>query len=612
MSTISRTSSELTFQQVTSIVTLLQKAVKVVCLYPPCNPSCQKAISLFTNELESFLQSNEQLLLSLTEEGFTFEHETVEPTFGDSHRLSKICYDAGVSELAFGQEFTSDSADEVFDIFRKVINKDDGDLELGEALWGKQIPGFSFEIVEDQSYLEFDSEIRREFFDNQGKGLDSGHLSDGNTEINSYKSAFDESKDASRLVEMTSERSKRFEAVVTTISDDASEEEKLKTAQEDASVKPQDLLMRVFELDSREAHATAMALAKDAMFDPDKELLGILDDLLDQDQQIKDLGSTLLTCVKAHAYYIERGSLNGATAILRKLQDRRLSLKKSAPDWEAKIGETLNSVASRERVGAVCHVLNENDNVSAADFASYLSTFDWTAYSTLVEVLGELDRQEHRMALCDFLAGAKEEHVDLIASGLYDKRWFVARNTAIILSNFNCARSHSHLIKTMRHTESRVRLEVVRGCRNHNSAYKSTILLAAISDEDPQVRHSGVETALAQSGDDTFPLFETLLDELLRGEIPKSTSEQVILGYSQAGKSKAVEQLTKVAGAWRIIGRSPHQIFRAHAIHALEINDSDEAESALSRLSKSWCKEIKSLSTAALQARVIPRKEPSR
>ncbi len=607
MSTISRTSSEPTFQQVASIVSLLQKAVKIVCLYPPANPSCAKAILLFTNELGAYLQSNNHLLLSLAEEGFTFEHESVEPSFGDSHRLSKICYDAGVSELEFGQEFSDESADEVFDIFRKVINKDDGDWELGEALWGKQIPGFNFEIIEDQSYLEFDSEIRREFFDSQGKGLDSGHLNDSDIASNSYKSVFDEpddndnDNDKNCIIRMTSEKSAQLAAVTATLADDKTEEAKAKALKEDASVKPRDLLMRVYELDSKDAHETAMALAKDAMFNPGKELLGILDDLLEQDKRVSEFDTTVLTCVKAHSFFIEQGSLSGATAILHKLQERRAQLKQSAPEWEAKIAEALSSIASRERMGAVCSILNDNDRITAADFSAYLATFDWTTYSTLVEVLGELERQEHRMALCGFLEGAKEEHVDLIASGLYDKRWFVARNTAIILSNFDCSRSHKHLLKTLHHSEPRVRIEVVRGCKKHDGAFKSAILLEAITDEDSQISHLAVETALAQSGSEAFPLFQTLLDKLLTGEIPTSAGTQIIGGYSRSGQSLAVEKLAKLAGDWRVIGRSPFQVFRESAIRALQTNTSVESDAALLKLSKSWCKEVKNLAKAALE-----------
>ncbi len=586
--------------------------MKIVCLYPPANPSCAKAISLFTNELNAYLQSNDNLLRTLTEEGFTFEHESVEPSFGDSHRLSKMCYDAGVSELEFGQEFSETSANEVFDIFRMVINKDASDLELGEALWGKQIPGFSYEIIEDQSYLEFDSEIRREFFNSRGKALDSGHLSDDNSAIKNFESTFSEpadSKDEGCIIKMSSEKSAQLTSVTTTLADDKSEEAKAKALEEEASVKPRDLLMRVYELDSKEAHESAMALAKDAMFDSSKELLAILDDLLEQDKRVNEFEATVLTCIKAYSYFVEQGSLSEATSILSKLQVRREELKQSAPDWEAKISEALSSIASRERMGLVCHILNEDDGISGDAFSEYLSTFDWTAYSTLVEILGELERQEHRMALCNFLAGAKEEHVDLIASGLYDKRWFVARNTAIILSHFDCPRSHKHLLKTIHHTEPRVRLEVVHGCKQHDGAFKSAILLEAIADEDPQIRHLAVETALTQSGSDAFPLFQTLLGKLLAGDIPNSAGARIMEGYSMSGQALAVERLAGVAGDWRLIGRSPFQSFREGAINALQMNTSGESGNALLKLSKSWCKEVKNLAKAALEARQMTQKE---
>ncbi len=607
-------SQEPLLQQVASVVSLLQKAVKIVCLYPACNPTCAKTIELFSNELDSFLQTNERLLLYLAEDGFTFEGESVEPTFGDSHRLSKVCYDAGVSEIEFSPGFSNESADEIFDIFRKVITKDEGDIELGEALWGKLIPGFSVEIIEDQSYIEFDSELQREFFGNQSKSLESGYLSEHDAGKKSYAATFANSTDdenADSLVRLTSEQVSRFETVVTTLSDDTPGENTSRAYQDDAASRPRDLMMRVYELDSRESHETALALAKDAMFNSDEEIIGLLDDLLEQDKRLKEFTDTVLTCIKAHSYFVERGALKRATTILRKLQIRRSALHESQTNWEMVINEALSAASSRERFSSVCEILNNDKRITADDFAEYLSTFDWTAYSTLTEALSELERKEHRLALCDYLAGAKPEHVDLIASGLYDKRWFVARNTAMILSNFNCAKSHRHLMKAMQNTDSRVRMEVVRGCQNHESSFKSSILQAAIVDPDPQIRQDAIEIALGQSGNEALPLFSALLDKLLSGEISESSGGQVILGFSQAGGEQAVAKLAKIAGDWRLIGRSPLQRFRAQAIQALRDNASEEATDTLRNLSKSWCREIKTLSQEALQARENTRREES-
>ena len=611
MSTTIRESAEPILHQVTSIVALLQKAVKIVCLYPPSNPSCAKAVSLFSEELCQFLQTKEQLPLTLADDGFLYEGDSVEPVFGDGHRLSKVCYDSGVSEIVFNKDFSGQSARELLEIFRRVITKDEGDIELGEALWGISIAGFQYEIIEDLSYLEFDSELRREFFSKQGEGTRTGYFSEDDDAQKVYKSTFDDSADLDSPEysgALSGEQAARFDAVVATLADDTPESAQ-KAAAEDKSVPPRELLMRVYELDSKEAHATAMALAKDSLFDADEELLNLIDDLLEQDKLLTEFSDTVLTCIKTHSHFIEQGSLKPATAVLQKLVQRRQRLQKTAPNWEAKISDALSSITSRERLHAVSEILNADADISAGDFSAYLSAFDWTAYSTLVEMLGELKHKPHRLALCEFLSAANEEHIDLIASGLYDKRWYVARNTVIILSNFDSSRSHHHLQKAMQHSEPRVRIEIVHGCQKHDSAYATPILLLALEDEDAGVSQLAVKIALSQTGAESFVLFEALLEKLIAGRLPESLGQSVLVGYSQAGQSLAVEKLAKIGGDWRLFGHSHYQKFRKRAIFALQINLSDESEIALRTLSRSWCKEIKHLAQSALEEQAKSRKE---
>ncbi len=610
---VSKINTDPILQQVESIVSLLQKAVKIVCLYPASNPTCSKAISLFTNELDTFLQVNERLLLYLSAEGFTFEGELVEPSFGESHRLSKTCYDSGLSELEFSNGFSSESADEVFGIFRTVITKDRGELELGEALWGKKIPGFDFEIIEDQSYLEFDSNLQREFFGHQNGVSETGYISDSDTGKTLFDSTFESSvagQDTDDLTRMAPQLTTQFESVVSTLSDDTTTAEKSKAIQVDSTIGLREMMMSVYDLDSQESHETAMALAKDSMLNSDTELICLIDDLFEHNKRITEFSDAVLTCVKAHSYFIENGSLKRATEMLRTLQRRRSELDDSNSKWKTAIDEALSSISSRERFGAVCDILNADDRISADEFSEYLATFDWTAYSTLTEALSELESQKHRMALCDFLASAKVEHVDLVASGLYDKRWYVVRNTAIILSSFDCDKAHRHLTKAMQHTESRVRIEVVRGCQHHAQSFKSSILLLAITDREPSIRNLAIEVAMAQSGEEAFPLFSALFGKLLSGQLSQSSAEQIILSYSKTGQQLAVSKLALVAGHWRFFGNSPYQQFRRVAILALQNNSSDEATKALTFLSKSWSSEIKKLSQAALKARELEQKVP--
>ncbi|MFQ5606658.1 MAG: HEAT repeat domain-containing protein [Candidatus Zixiibacteriota bacterium] len=362
------------------------------------------------------------------------------------------------------------------------------------------------------------------------------------------------------------------------------------------------MLQRVFELDADESQKAAFALTKDAAFSEDQGLVQIASDLLDQEETLAGIADTMMVFTRAHGALIDSGRLSSAAELLRALSAARKRFAQSQPLWEKKIGEAVTSICSRERLGHLSDSLNQRPEISSEQLKDYLSCFDWTTYAALSVLLGALEHEEHRFALCEFLSQIDKQHIDLIASGMYDKRWHVVRDTAMILGHFDTTRAHKHLIKAFDHPDRRVRLEVVSCASSHRVEFVRQVALAGIRDEDGEIQDMALDMALKQSGENAFILFTELVKEIGLDKLPASATEKALLGYSLGGQERAVPLLVKLAGSRGLFKRTPAH-YRREAMQALARNSAAEAEAALKKMSRSWNNDVRMLARAALDER---------
>lgn len=586
----------------------LDKAVKTICLYPSSNPICASARERFAGQLLSVLETGGNLTLGVAQDAFTYQNEPLRAANVESSQLPGLCYACGITELRFDSNLTSESIDTFLGVLRTVITRAEGDIDLTEALWGETIPGFSYEKVEDLPFTDYDAEIRSQYFSQQDPNTKPGYIS-GDEQDSSYAQMF-VGDSFTELEEPDSPSAESFERIVTTLSDDGPAED----SQEDdtgatgdqsqpPAPKAREMLQRVYELDVDESQRVAFTLAKDAAFVEADELVNIAGDLLDLEEHLSGIIDVMAVFTRAHGSLVSSANFTTATRLLKSLRAVQRRYGKKQPLWEAKIGETVSSICSRERLSAVSEALNNNPDISAAEMTTYLTEYDWTTFSALSELLGGLEHKNHRLALCGFLAGIDKQHVDLIASGMYDKRWYVVRNTAMILAGYDDKRAHKHLLKALEHADPRVRLEVIKSAASHDKSFVCQVALIGVRDEEEEIQNMALDLALRQSGESAFDMFSTLVTVIGLDKLPPTATEKALLGYSLSGKERAIPFLVKLAGSWGLFNRTPEYI-RREAVHALTHNPAAEATAALKKLGRSWNTDVRQLARGALDERM--------
>lgn len=599
----------------------LDKAVKAICLYPPANPICASATERFAEQLLGALILCGKLTLGVAPDAFTYQDKPLKAVNAEGTQLPGLCYASGITEFCFDSRLTSEGIGVLLGILRKVITRAEGDMDLSEALWGETIPGFSYVKLVDLPFTDYEAEIRSQYFSQQNPGARPGSLpgNERDPDANPGYLSGDESAPAfaqifvdesfTEVEDPNGPCAQSFERIVTTLSDDgaADDAQANDTLGDSSPAAPapgaREMLQMVYELDEDESQRAALALARDGDFTAADELVNIAGDLLDLEEHLSGVIDVMAVFTRAHGSILSSGNFTTATRLLKSLGAVRERCEKNRPLWEEKISETVSAICSRERLRSIIDALNNNPNVSAADLTTYLAEFDWKALSAISELLGELEHRDHRSALCEFLAGADKQHVDLISKGIYDKRWYVVRNTAMILANNNDKRAHKHLLKALEHEDHRVRLEVVKSAASHDADFVRQVAFIGVRDENEELQNMSLELALQQSGQNAFELFSALVNEIGLDRLPPNVTEKALLGYSLSGKDKAIPYLVKLAGSWGVFSRTL-QKFRHTAIHALNSNPSDGATAALKKLCGSWNNDIRQAAREAFSERM--------
>lgn len=574
--------------EVEAIAHELLRATKTICLYPSGNTLADKALDTITGKLTAYLSRYRDLRLEISRQGFTQSHELVCPAPMTENPFIRAAFESGISEFLFTANISDESIRRFMEIVRSVINSENQTADMATALWEERLAGIQYESVEDLALVEYGPELKQEFFDDITDEDESSE--------DAYKRIFigatPEQEEADK------ERDRRFSNAVDLLNNDpeTTEHAELPSAEQ--------FIRTVHNLTADDDRNAELALLDDENFSLESEVIHLCEDLLTQQGDMTDFAEALAVCQKSHRELVKNGKLTAAAGIIQQVRESRERYKDNRQIWSQRANESLAAISSREQLGRLSEALNAHPELPADELSRYLESFDWTAYVALIETLGTMEVREHRMAICNYLVGAGEEHVDLIASGLYDKRWYVVRNTTMILSRTNSERAQKHLEKAFHHADKRVRLEAIEGCETNRDGNIGGALKIAIQDQDDEIRTRAFDLALSLTGEKAAELFCAIIEseefDFFTDEMRKRFYEL----YAANGGASAPAQLSEWIANGSLFGSGLHKKDSAMIINALKHHTGTESIDVLKRLSRSFRLGIRSAASNALSNRL--------
>ena len=283
-------------------------------------------------------------------------------------------------------------------------------------------------------------------------------------------------------------------------------------------------------------------------------------------------------------------SLNGNNcAKERKLAERSLS-------QELSFLRRLSLLANRRTRSA-------NSEISEKDLLEYLDIFGWEALSVVVDFLGVLEFRSHREAVCDYLVKAGSDYIDIISRGIFDRRWFVVRNSVSVMARIGGEKAFGYIEKAIGHEDSRVRLQIVRGLGDNSDDKSISILKQLVWDADEIVSQVAITSLLKSDREDNFKTITEIINDDRFATFSESNQEMFITIFSKMGGEYAVSYLTTLISGWGLMQTQTQEFYQRTAFKALSQNRSEKAEAALLKLSRSWRKGIRQMAQTAIKER---------
>ena len=144
----------------------------------------------------------------------------------------------------------------------------------------------------------------------------------------------------------------------------------------------------------------------------------------------------------------------------------------------------------------------------------FLTALGEAIVDPLLEVLAEENDMAARKAIVEIVSTVAKNRIPELGARLTDKRWYLVRNVVSIMAMTRSSDVLPYLRRTLRHGDTRVRRETIRGLTLIRTPASDSMLIASLDDEDAQ----NVEIAAKYLGSLCSVSSVSALETIARGQ----------------------------------------------------------------------------------------------
>lgn len=415
----------------------LLSAKKMANLYQKNNPMYSKAIDTLYTKVTDIFQQTGDIVLQIEPEALLSDNEQVYSSHEQHNNFAFLFFKEGLRELTFKKDTTKEELEEFLDIISRDA-KELHDHDIVSLLWDRNFPNIKH-VVDEGVFVE-----------------DDGY------ESTATKQALEQSTPQDKLM--------------AAYSDAFAAEEVTPLAVESPS-----------EADSEDVR---IQLERDAEIRLYK-IINILFELYWQasdSDELNDITSIMKSLIR---YLVNNGNIENLVDILKKI-----SMTLDDEEIRGEIKESLKEVVSHagspdivRAMGPFIDSRADVDEESLNEFAAYLGT---NAIPSFIALLGELKNFSARKMVMHVLTEIGRKDIKALLNGLADKRWYLARNIILIIRQIGDIEAAFQLITKARHTDMRVKVEVIRTIGDLKILQAISFLEENLNAEEQQVRMNAV------------------------------------------------------------------------------------------------------------------------
>ncbi len=267
---------------------------------------------------------------------------------------------------------------------------------------------------------------------------------------------------------------------------------------------------------------------------------------------------------------IERGEIDVAADAADALEGAAQN-PDLTPEQRLRLRKAIGRFTKPEDIKAVAEALRLYAPTTREHAAAQrlLEALGPLAIEPLLEQLADEPDMGVRKSLIELLSTTAATHISELGAYVTDSRWYVVRNVVSILGTTKSSAVLQYLERTVRHSEPRVRREVIRALSNIGDRLAHELIMTALTDEDAQ----NVQLAARYLGASGVKAAVPALEQVARGEgrgnrTPGPRVEAIeALGRMRA--TEALPTLESLAGRRSLIGSNRGREVRAAAEAAI-------------------------------------------
>ena len=418
------------------ILQALIKAKKNIRMYPENNPIYVKTLDDVFIRFKNFLDYRDGFKLYIKQNSISYESEELYYSMEKEDNLALFFFKDGLRELTFKKGLTRNELEEFLKIIAREFDREEIDDDIVTLLWEKDFENIQY--VVDEAFLV---DIDDEDYETKAEQQVKEQATDVSDLMRAYADGFKE--------------------------DDTHQ-------------------MAVIPLTERDLQILVRELEKDSSSKIEK-LVTILFELVYQSEKQTDVDATFQFLRNAILFCMRHGDIALVNRIMKRTKDimEEPSLKESGKNYFRMLSQYLGS---DEIAGCLAETLDSSIEIDAHVYEEFVGFLDKNAIQPLIKYLAELKTIRARKSVIDALIILGRKDIQMVAKGLDDQRWYLVRNIIYILRKMADKRATEYLLKTVRHSDIRVRKEGIKALGELGGHDVIQTLRECLDDADAEVR----------------------------------------------------------------------------------------------------------------------------
>ncbi len=419
------------------LIQVFQRAKKSLRMYPANNPVYSKTIEDAFRRTDAFLLEYGDLELKFRQSEILLGEQVVYQSQDKEDNFAFFFFKDGVRELVFRRGLSSGELGEFLRAISFDFERDGEEEDIVTLLWERDFEHIKY-VIDENFLLEDNVYEDQAIAHAKGEGADEPEL-------------------------------KRIYGEIL-------KDEGGPLQPEVAPVTKADLLELLKEL---ERDSTSKL----------PKLTGMLFDFF-RDAGPSECAEPVDLMIEVFEYCIKKDDLRSAVGLLSKASGPVAG----APDAalvKKELGRLFEFASSQKIVGMLGERLDTGEMFEAV-FEEYVRHLDKSAVPSFISILGELKTIEARKRIINALVFLGGKDIQALVKGLSDPRWYVVRNIIYILRQIKDRSVIEYLVKTARHQDVRVRMEVLRAFGEFEGPGVLPALREALDDPEASIRMMAV------------------------------------------------------------------------------------------------------------------------